>query len=497
MTRDSTDRRSKGGAVGSASSPGSHSSQPEPTSTPTAGHSDGRADVADERRVATTLLRRLSRSLAGRSAPLLVVLAVVAGVVTAGGLAPGLTERSPSDDPPPVTHGVAVTPVVLESGYDRERSYVGRVEARRESVLSFELDGLVDEVRFDEGDRVAAGEVVARLDVDVLRTERAALAARLEAGRAVLAELTAGPRDEVVAAARATVVALQARWELADRSRRRSDSLVRNGTVTDQTHDERRFAAAVAAGELAAARERLLELENGTRRERVAAQQATVAQLEAELATLDVRLAKSMLRAPYSGTIGGRFLDEGAVVTAGTSVVQLLETGRLDARVGVPGEVVASLERTGGHEVVVEGRSHPARLRASRPDRSATTRTVSLLFSLPVSDADVRVGDLAELRVRETVDESGVWIPVATLTESHRGLWACYVAVSRSRSDGTGEFVLERRDVEILHQEADRAFVRGTLADGELVVSSGVHRLVAGQAVRVVGPETRPREGDR
>ena len=62
-----------------------------------------------------------------------------------------------------------------------------------------------------------------------------------------------------------------------------------------------------------------------------------------------------------------------------------------------------------------------------------------------------------------------------------RGLWAVYVA---DAADGETA-VLERRELEVLHQEADRVFVRGTLADGERVVVGGRHRLVPGQRVRV------------
>ena len=43
--------------------------------------------------------------------------------------------------------------------------------------------------------------------------------------------------------------------------------------------------------------------------------------------------------------------------------------------------------------------------------------------------------------------------------------------------------VLERRVVEVLHAEADRAYVRGTLQDGDWVVRTGVQRLVPGQQV--------------
>ena len=72
-------------------------------------------------------------------------------------------------------------------------------------------------------------------------------------------------------------------------------------------------------------------------------------------------------------------------------------------------------------------------------------------------------------------DDHGFWLPLTALTESERGLWGVLV-VNRSS-------VLERRVVEVLHAEADRAYVRGTLQDGDWVVRTGVQRLVPGQQV--------------
>jgi hypothetical protein len=45
--------------------------------------------------------------------------------------------------------------------------------------------------------------------------------------------------------------------------------------------------------------------------------------------------------------------------------------------------------------------------------------------------------------------------------------------------------VVERRDVELLHSDGDRVYVRGTLSADETVVARGTHRLVHGQRVQV------------
>src|SRR5512135_579578 len=71
----------------------------------------------------------------------------------------------------------------------------GSVEAT-EAQLGFQLPGRIDTVAVDEGDRVKAGAVLARLDRTELDARRAQAAAQLGAARALLTELEAGSRAE-------------------------------------------------------------------------------------------------------------------------------------------------------------------------------------------------------------------------------------------------------------------------------------------------------------
>ena len=82
----------------------------------------------------------------------------------------------------------------------------------------------------------------------------------------------------------------------------------------------------------------------------------------------------------------------------------------------------------------------------------------------------------------EADDESGFWIPSSTLSRGRRGLWS--VLVLQPADDGKQK--AQKRDVEVLHTSGDRALVRGTLDDGDVVIASGAHRVAPGQAVVAV-----------
>jgi hypothetical protein len=70
-------------------------------------------------------------------------------------------------------------------------------------------------------------------------------------------------------------------------------------------------------------------------------------------------------------------------------------------------------------------------------------------------------------------------VPTQALAEGRRGLWSVYVLVP----DTAGAHTLEARPVETVRVEADRAFVRGAVEPGELILASGVSRITPGQSV--------------
>ncbi len=381
---------------------------------------------------------------------------------------------------------VPVREAQAASSYDVNREFVGKVEADRQSALGFELNGKLVSIAVDEGHQVLKGDVIAQLDTAKLVRQREVVEARLASATALLDELVEGPRREVIEAARAEVARLQAQSALAQRNATRAKRLIARNAISQEELDAEVLNEAAARAALRAQQARLDELEAGTRVEQIAAQRAIVRQTEAELRSIDVDLERSRLDAPFDGTIGRRHVDEGVVIAAGAPVVELVETGRLRVRMGLTSRAAEALQENHSASVTIDGVAHQARVVAKRPDRDGTTRTVTVLLELPPDAKDVRVGDLATLRVERTVDTAGFWLPTSALTEGARGLWACYVAVPLGQGDTTSAtHELDRRPLEMLHSDTERVFVQGALDPEALVVTHGLQRLVPKQRVQI------------
>ena len=335
--------------------------------------------------------------------------------------------EQPVETPEPTS--VATITVEAAAGYEQTSRYTGRVEARLDSRVGFEVGGLLADVLVDEGATVSRGDILATLDT-----------ARLNARRA-----------EAVSALRQ----VEADLVLADATLARTDEAYSYKGVSQQQLDEarQRVNALSAAREVSAAR----------------------------LQSIDVDLGKSSLVAPFDGVVTARFTDPGQVLAAGQAVLQLQTADRPEVRIGIAPAAATSLQAGSEHTLTINGAAILATLKAIIPRRDEATRTIDALFVVEDDSHTVRPGDLAELEIPTWIDAPGYWVPLAALSKGTRGLWQGLVAMPGNN----GAHELQTRTLEILHAEDARAYVRGTLNSGELLIADGTHRVVAGQNVRV------------
>lgn len=368
------------------------------------------------------------RAVLTRIATILITLAVVTGAL--GLLVSGRTvlanRAADTERPEPAPRMVVeVARIELQPGYDVTRRFTGQIEAAQVTRLGFENPGTLAEILVDEGDIVAKGDVLAQLDQRLLHAERA--------------QLTAAKN------------ALEAQAELARRTEKRRNALNDRGFASDQSLDT------IALS--------LVEL------------QARISEVDAALASVDIRLDKARMRAPFDATVSVRERDPGVSLSAGQPVLALLEEGARQFRVGVSPDLVASLAAGDSFEVFFGTRSVRATLTSILPDLDPATRTRMLLMELEGSDLPA-FGTVGELRLTQQIRAPGFWLPLGALRDGPRGLWEVMTVV-----DEDNAYRVAKEAVEILHAEADRVFVRGTLAAGMQIVTGGPHRVVPGQRV--------------
>lgn len=375
------------------------------------------------------------------------------------------------------------------SSYQVIRTYTGEVVPHRTSELGFELGGKLIEVLVREGQFLRKGFPLARLDTALLEEQEKELQAQISLEKARLAERVAGPRSQTIAVARASVLELEAQEGLLKRKKNRRVQLYREKTIPGEELDEVATGLRTCQARLEQARYRLAQLMEGTRKEQIQAQKALIDQFHSRLRQIQLRREKSFLRAPYNGIVGGLRVEVGTVVAPGQSIVRLLEASALEVRVGIPVDLSSALKTGTPQVVTLGGKIHGAKLLHLLPELDSSTRTVTAVLELHLNGEDrVFVGQMALWQVPQTLSASAFKIPTSALVRGNRGLWSCLVALSIEASLArSGHYRVEKRDIEILHQQGEMVLVRGELQPGDSVIVQGIHRVVVGQRVRPMG----------
>jgi RND family efflux transporter MFP subunit len=367
-----------------------------------------------------------------------------------------------------------------------EISLRGLLLPLRQTELAFRRGGRIAELSVQEGDAVVAGQILGTLDRSDIEALRAQTIAERAAAQALLDELIAGPRKEVVEAARADVARLREQQALSDLTLERQRRLIAQNAGSQQTLDESIHQTAMSAAELAAAVARLSELEAGTRPEQIAAQQAVVERLSARLKGIDVDLQDAQLVAPFAGRIGRRFLDEGTTVGSSVSVYRLQEDHVLEARFGLPVPSAHRLQPGDQVRLLVDDQPMHGRVARLEPELDLQTRTRGVFVALSPEDSQrLLAGQIATLLLApEPLPEDaapGYWVPTAALQRGNRGLWSVLAAV-----ESPGGWISERREVRVLSSEGDLSLVAGMLQPGDKIIASGLHRVAIGGPLTIV-----------
>lgn len=198
--------------------------------------------------------------------------------------------------------------------------------------LSFKYPGRVAERLVDEGQRVKAGQMVARLDDSEQIQEVALRRAELGAAQALLAELEAGSRPQEIAAAEAVLRSAQAERERAELDFIRQEELLRRNAIPAREFESARAQLRVAEARVAEARERSRLIQAGPRPETILQARARTEQAAASLALAQTRLDQARLVSTVDGVVLSHHAEAGEFVAAGTPVVTVADTVRMWVR---------------------------------------------------------------------------------------------------------------------------------------------------------------------
>jgi HlyD family secretion protein len=238
---------------------------------------------------------------------------------------------------------------------DRVRAS-GSVEAT-EVQVSAQVGGRLLELLVAEGDRVTAGQTIARLDTtDAQLALRRASADRDQAA-AQLALLEAGSRQEDIRQAEAQVNSAEAdvvgaRDDLAsaEADLARFDTLLKANSGSQKQRDDAATRRDLAKARLQAGQERVraaqeakLRLDRGPRPQEIAAARARVASADAQIATIQQNISDATIVSPLAGLVTQKLADAGEILAPRTPVVNVVDLDHAWANIYIDEPLVPRL----------------------------------------------------------------------------------------------------------------------------------------------------------
>lgn len=400
---------------------------------------------------------------------------------------------------PPTAEAVAprppfvlpVTTVTLATGTLRpEVALTGTVRASRRAELAFEVAGTVRELHAEEAGSVAAGAVLARLDARSAELELASARSALELARREYDLAVAGERPEEIRRLAAVLAATRAEEALAKSEVERGEKLLAERVLSQSEQDRRLAELSVAEKRRVAAEEQHARGLAGTRAEDLAIARARVDQAQARADTAAHELAKTVLVAPWAGSVVRRHVSGGDFVQSGQPVYELVDPENLEVHVDVPGRLAAELG-SGARARLAEGaatfETEVDALLAAADENARSFRAILRLTG--AERGALRPGMFVEVTLLLTPLEGALLAPSDAVLEGERG---SYVVRAVPAEGGQGK-VAELVPVRVLARHAGRAALAALatpLALGDELVLTGADNAFPGATLAA-----RPAEG--
>jgi len=282
----------------------------------------------------------------------------------------------------------------------RERKLVdriivtGTIEAVEEAYVQPQVEGLrIETLKTDVGDTVKAGDVLATLSNDALLLEKS----RLQANRA--------KSEAVTAQLKAQLAEAKANEAEAIRQAERAEKLVKSKAISVSQAEQLRATATASSARVNSAVQAIL------------ANEADVKVVDAQIEDIDLRLARTDIKAPVDGVISAKNAKIGSIaVSAGNPLFTIIRDNAIELKADVaegdllklrPGQVVRM--SVAGTSAKVDGK-----VRTIDPVINATTRLGTVKISINDAAA-ARIGMYASAEV--VVSERNVLtLPLTAVT---------------------------------------------------------------------------------
>lgn len=226
-------------------------------------------------------------------------------------------------------------------------------------------------------------------------------------------------------------------------------------------------------------RQRALLAKEAVSKEAFQEAEANLSALHAEMDMVRAEIARTELRAPFSGVVGLRQVSVGAYATTATTIATLTKTSPLKLEFSVPERYAGMLKPGSSLTFTVEGDLTPrsAKVYATNSQVDVDTRTFTVRATYPNAGGSLIPGRYVSINLTAREYPNTLAVP-STAVISEMGVDKVFLC-----KNGKAQPVEIKKG---LRTEAEVQVLKG-LVPGDTVIVSGTMQLRTGQKVKVIG----------
>ena len=229
---------------------------------------------------------------------------------------------------------VQIGRIIIKDVTDQVRT-VGNIRAEQRVIINSEVAGQITKVEVREGDIVKSGDLLARIDSREYELEVEELEAELSAAKEEFKKAIEGLRPEEKEKLLARVRVNESALGLAIKEQDRFQKLVKDGVTAQSILDEVNDRAQQAKEKLRESRA-AFEAAKQSRQEDIQQLRAEGEGIVKRLEMAQLNFSKTIIHAPFKGTIIHKNIEEGAFVKVGSPVLEMVSSSRLKAVLEIP-----------------------------------------------------------------------------------------------------------------------------------------------------------------
>ncbi|WP_461304787.1 efflux RND transporter periplasmic adaptor subunit [Aureisphaera sp.] len=202
---------------------------------------------------------------------------------------------------------------------------------------------------------------------------------------------------------------------------------------------------------------------------------------------LKSQLAKTAIRAPFSGVIDDVITDQGTVVAPGQGVFRIVNLKDMYVKASVPERYLSTVSE--GKDVTVEipmiGERIDSKVRQTGNYINPNNRSFSIEVDVPNKGGSVKPNLTAKVRINDYTNENAILVPLNVISENAEGQQYVYT-VAKDSTGTSGNSLALRKFITTGKTQGDEIEVLSGLDNGDHIIIEGARSVKDGQEVQIL-----------